>query len=98
MPPTSNFGQDITNTNDNNNNRDGGDSNGNAIANIERMGGTMLLPKLAGKGVIRVVGRCEDAKENNKLGKFIRVSMFFFLIDYIQEFYIYKEYVPSIAI
>ncbi|XP_037030119.1 leucine-rich repeat-containing protein 20 isoform X1 [Bradysia coprophila] len=72
MPPTSNFGQDITNTtpNDsNNNNRD--DSNGNSggisIVNIERMGGTQLLPRLAGKGVIRVVGRCEDAKENNNL-------------------------------
>lgn len=99
MPPTSNFGQDITNTNDNNNNRDGGDSNGNAIANIERMGGTMLLPKLAGKGVIRVVGRCEDAKENNKLGKFICVLMFC-LIDYARKYmlYRYNEYVPSIAI
>lgn len=72
MPPTSNFGQDITNTtpNDSNNNRD--DSNGNgglSILSIERMGGTQLLPRLAGKGVIRVVGRCEDAKENNNLGE-----------------------------
>lgn len=78
MPPTSNFGQDITNTNDNNNNREGsgGDSNGNNNNNggttmmmIERMGGRMMLPKLAGRGVIRVVGRCEEAKENRKLGK-----------------------------
>lgn len=78
MPPTSNFGQDITNTNDNNNNRDGGDSNGNNNGNlgsaatmnmIERMGGRMMLPKLAGRGVIRVVSRCEEAKENNKLGR-----------------------------
>lgn len=70
MPPTSNFGQDITNTtpNDsNNNNRDDGNSGGISIVNIERMGGTQLLPRLAGKGVIRVVGRCEDAKENNNL-------------------------------
>lgn len=76
MPPTSNFGQDITNTtpNDgNNNNNNNNDSNGNgaglSIINIERMGGTQLLPRLAGKGVIRVVGRCEDAKENNNLGE-----------------------------
>ncbi|KAG4079255.1 hypothetical protein HA402_006978 [Bradysia odoriphaga] len=70
MPPTSNFGQDITNTtpNDsNNNNRDESNGNSISIVNIERMGGTQLLPRLAGKGVIRVVGRCEDAKENNNL-------------------------------
>lgn len=81
MPPTSNFGQDITNSNDNQNNRDGGDTNGNGGGNggggnnnntmsmIERMGGRMMLPKLAGRGVIRVVGRCDEAKENNKLGE-----------------------------
>lgn len=78
MPPTSNFGQDITNTSENNNNRDGGDASGNGgnnnggatISMIERIGGRMMLPKLAGKGVIRVVGRCEEAKENNKLSEF----------------------------
>lgn len=85
MPPTSNFGQDITNTNtndntnnnnnNNNNGREGGggggadSNNGNTMTMIERMGGRMMLPKLAGRGVIRVVGRCEDAKENRKLGK-----------------------------
>lgn len=73
MPPTSNFGQDITNTtqNDGNNNRDDPNGNGGGVSiiNIERMGGTQLLPRLAGKGVIRVVGRCEDAKENNNLGE-----------------------------
>lgn len=71
MPPTSNFGQDITNTsnvNDNNSNNGGNEPNGNGLPNIERMGGAMMLPRLAGKGVIRVVRRCEDAKENNKLG------------------------------
>lgn len=70
MPPTSNFGQDITNTsnvNDNNSNNGGNEPNGNGLPNIERMGGAMMLPRLAGKGVIRVVRRCEDAKENNKL-------------------------------
>lgn len=71
MPPTSNFGQDITNTtpNDGNNNDSNGNGDGISILNIERMGGTQLLPRLAGKGVIRVVGRCEDAKENNNLGE-----------------------------
>lgn len=72
MPPTSsNFGQDITNTNGNNDGNNNGDPNGNGMGlpNIERMGGTMLFSRLAGRGVIRVVGRCEDAKENNKLGK-----------------------------
>lgn len=78
MPPTSNFGHDITNTSDSNNNREGGgnDSNGNhgnhgrdtTLTMIERMGGRMMLPKLAGRGVIRVVSRCEEAKENQKLG------------------------------
>lgn len=71
MPPTSNFGQDITNTtpNDTNNNGDGS-GNGGGLPNIEeRMGGTMIFSRLAGRGVIRVVGRCEDAKENNNLGK-----------------------------
>lgn len=73
MPPTSNFGQDITNTTNSsdigNNNRGSGDGNDPNITNIERMGGMMLLPKIAGRGVIRVVERCEDAKENKKLGK-----------------------------
>lgn len=76
MPPTSsNFGQDITSTNDNNQNRgDGGNGNGgddpNSTQNmIERMGGRMMLPKLAGRGVIRVVSRCDEAKENNVLSE-----------------------------
>lgn len=69
MPPTSNFGQDITNTAANDNNNGGGnDPNGNGLPNIERMGGKMMISRLAGKGVIRVVRRCEDAKENDKLG------------------------------
>lgn len=72
MAPTSNFGQDITNTtgSDGGNTNRGGDGNDPNISNIERMGGMMLLPKIAGRGVIRVVERCEDAKENNKLSEF----------------------------
>lgn len=81
MPPTSNFGQDITNANENSGNRgdgggNGGDPNGgggggggSAASMIERMGGRMMLPKLAGRGVIRVVGRCDEAKENNMLSE-----------------------------
>lgn len=32
-------------------------------------GATMIFPSIAGRGIIKVVGRCEDAKENNNLGK-----------------------------
>lgn len=38
-------------------------------AHIARIGGTYTFPPIAGQGVIRVVQRCEDAKENNNLGK-----------------------------
>lgn len=68
MPPASNFGQDITNTASNNS--DNGELNRNVLQNIERMGGTLLIPRVAGKGVIKVVKRCDDAKENNELGKY----------------------------
>ncbi|EDV33570.1 uncharacterized protein Dana_GF21583, isoform A [Drosophila ananassae] len=36
-------------------------------AHIARIGGTYTFPPIAGQGVIRVVQRCEDAKENNNL-------------------------------
>jgi len=84
MRPPTHFGNDITNRatapNDNNNNNnnnsgdDGRDLNGNSgggslpPANIVQMGGRMIIPQMAGRGIIRVVERCEDAKENNKLG------------------------------
>lgn len=77
MPPASNFGQDITNTTPN----DGNDLSGNVIRNIERMGGTLLIPRVAGKGVIKVVKRCDDAKENNQLGKYNLINK----IDLVQE-------------
>lgn len=67
MPPAaSNFGQDITNTTHDGSN----DLNRNQLQNIERMGGTLLIPRVAGRGVIKVVKRCDDAKENNELGNF----------------------------
>lgn len=34
-----------------------------------RMVSMMICTKLAGRAVIRVVGRCNDAKENGSLGK-----------------------------
>lgn len=67
------FGNDITNRSNgnNNNNREDDDDDGtNGIPpHIARIGGTITVPKIAGRGVIKVVGRCEDAKENNMLGK-----------------------------
>ncbi|KAH8336247.1 hypothetical protein KR074_007374 [Drosophila pseudoananassae] len=36
-------------------------------AHIARIGGTYTFPPIAGQGVIRVVQRCEDAKENHNL-------------------------------
>lgn len=73
MPPASNFGQDITNTTPNDGSND---LNRNQLQNIERMGGTLLIPRVAGRGVIKVVKRCDDAKENNELGKFrLHVSL-----------------------
>lgn len=36
---------------------------------IARIGGIMTFAPVAGRGVIRVVRRCEDAKENHKLGE-----------------------------
>lgn len=80
MRPPSQFGNDITNhTNDNsnnNNNNNNNDDNGNGgnefPASVAHMGGTLIFTRLAGRAVIRVVGRCEDAKENgNSLGKTI---------------------------
>lgn len=34
-----------------------------------RMIATMIVTKLAGRGIVRVVGRCNDAQENNNLGR-----------------------------
>lgn len=38
---------------------------------IARIGGIMTFSPIAGRGVIRVVRRCEDAKENHKLGELV---------------------------
>uniref|UniRef100_A0A1B0DPI3 Uncharacterized protein n=1 Tax=Phlebotomus papatasi TaxID=29031 RepID=A0A1B0DPI3_PHLPP len=68
MRPPSQFGNDITNTTTNDHNGgDGFDSNGNGPPlppSIAHLGGTLICTRLAGNGVIRVVRRCDDAKEN----------------------------------
>lgn len=73
------FGQDITNTQNNNSNNSssgGGDDNDSnnrsrqeqIISRLTQNGATpVAIP--AGKGIIRVVSRCEHAKENNNLGE-----------------------------
>lgn len=73
------FGQDITNqsNNTNNNNSSGGgdedESNNRSrqeyiISRLAENGATPVA-HIAGKGIIKVVRRCEDAKENNNLGE-----------------------------
>lgn len=71
MRPPSAFGNDITNqeNNNQNNNEDNGNGGGGNDGNefppsIAHMGGTLIFTRQAGRAVIRVVGRCEDAKEN----------------------------------
>jgi hypothetical protein len=70
------FGNDITNTSNNNNSGNGNDDDSNNNNNhtstiIDRLtqNGATPVAHIAGKGIIRVVSRCEDAKENNNLGE-----------------------------
>lgn len=63
MAPSSNCEQ---NTNENN-----VDSQSVGVPDIEKMGGKMLINKLAGEGVVKVIKRVENAKETLKLGKWI---------------------------
>lgn len=47
-----------------------------------RLMATMIITKLAGRGIVRVVGRCNEAQENNNLGKgfnFFNVFVSFFI-------------------
>lgn len=73
------FGQDITNTTQNNNNSSGGGNDEDESSNNSRTRQDYIIDRLtqngatpvavfAGKGIIRVVSRCEDAKENSNLG------------------------------
>lgn len=36
-----------------------------------RMGAMMICTRLAGRAIIRVVGRCNEAQENNRLGIYL---------------------------
>lgn len=72
------FGQDITNTSQNNNNSSGGGNDEDESNNRSRQeyiisrleqNGARPVATIAGKGIIRVVSRCEDAKENSNLGE-----------------------------
>lgn len=62
MAPSSNCEQ---NTNETNN----VDNQSVGVSNIEKMGGKMLIHKLAGEGVVKVVKQCENAKETLNLGE-----------------------------
>lgn len=64
----------ITNNNGNNNDDESNNNNGNRSHQdyiIDRLtqNGATPVAHIAGKGIIRVVSRCEDAKENNNLGR-----------------------------
>ncbi|XP_058055475.1 leucine-rich repeat-containing protein 20 [Anopheles bellator] len=51
----------------NNNNGGGGNNTDFIVERLTQMGATMMFPKIAGRGIIRVVERCDDAKENSNL-------------------------------
>lgn len=36
----------------------------------------MICARLAGRAIIRVVGRCEDAQENSQLGAYLTIILF----------------------
>uniref|UniRef100_A0A2M4CRT7 Putative leucine-rich repeat lrr protein associated with apoptosis in muscle tissue n=1 Tax=Anopheles darlingi TaxID=43151 RepID=A0A2M4CRT7_ANODA len=60
------------NNNNNNNGNTGNTGNGGSntdfiVERLTQMGATMMFPKIAGRGIIRVVERCDDAKENHNL-------------------------------
>jgi hypothetical protein len=74
---TPNFGQDITNTQQNrgNGNDDEESRQQQIISRLQENGATPVAA-MAGKGIIRVVSRCEDAKENSNLGELNDVLIF----------------------
>lgn len=74
------FGQDITNTQQNGSSGGGNDGDDTSESNRNRQeciisrltqNGATPVAHIAGKGIIRVVSRCEDAKENSNLGEMI---------------------------
>lgn len=68
---TPNFGQDITNTQQNRGNGNDDEESRRQEQIISRLqeNGATPVAAMAGKGIIRVVSRCEDAKENSNLGE-----------------------------
>ncbi|XP_052903105.1 leucine-rich repeat-containing protein 20 [Anopheles moucheti] len=68
-------GEEQQNNNNNNGGGGNGANNGNnggnntdyIVERLTQMGATINFPKVAGRGIIRVVERCDDAKENNNL-------------------------------
>lgn len=65
MRPLSNFGNDITNSNSDQNSEN--EVRNRITQRLTQNGATLMVPSIAGRGIIRVVGRCEDAKENSNL-------------------------------
>lgn len=61
MAPSSNCEQ--------NGNENNVDNQSVGVPDIEKMGGRMLINKLAGEGVVKVVKQCENAKETLILGE-----------------------------
>ncbi|XP_053667486.1 insoluble matrix shell protein 4-like [Anopheles marshallii] len=57
-----------------NNGNNGGSNTDYIVERLTQMGATINFPKVAGRGIIRVVERCDDAKENNNLGKGVDVD------------------------
>ena len=55
------------------------DIRNNAMARIQALRAASCV-KILGKGVIRVVRRVDDAKENNNLGEHIDICLFIFTI------------------
>lgn len=68
------FGQDITNTTQNDNNNEEESTPHDAIIERLTQNGATPVAHIAGKGIIRVVSRCEDAKENNNLGEILMID------------------------
>lgn len=61
--------KDITNTTQNNNDIDEETSSSETIIERLKENGATPIAHLAGKGIIKVVSRCESAKENSNLGE-----------------------------
>lgn len=46
----------------------------------------MICARLAGRAIIRVVGRCEDAQENSQLGKYLLTPIMFLFRSYLANY------------